>query len=56
MSQVGFTDDGMINGVVLDVYTNSGCRNNDQFAGVAMFFIDNGTDICTCLMPNSNRK
>ena len=42
MSQVGFTDDGVINGIVMDVYTNSGCHNNDQACNVAMFYIDNG--------------
>ena len=41
-SQVGYTDDGVINGIVMDVYTNSGCHNNDQACDVAMFYIDNG--------------
>ena len=26
----------------MDVYTNSGCHNNDQAADVAMSYIDNG--------------
>ena len=26
----------------MDVYTNSGCHNNDQSADVAMSYIDNG--------------
>ena len=42
MSQVGFTDDGIINGIVMDIYTDSGCHNNDQSADFALLFIDNG--------------
>ena len=42
MIQVGFTDDGVVNGIVMDIYTNSGCHNNDQATDSAMFYIDNG--------------
>ena len=27
----------------MDVYTNSGCHNNEQGADIAMSYIDNGT-------------
>ena len=42
MIQAGFSDDGTVNGIVMDVYTNSGCHNNDQAVDVAMSYIDNG--------------
>ena len=32
----------MVNGIVVDLYVNSGCHNNDQAADVALSYIDNG--------------
>ena len=41
--QAGFASDGTINGIIMEIYGNSGCYNND-FVSIAggVEFLDNG--------------
>ena len=40
--QAGFSDDGTVNGIAMDIYTDSGCLNNEQSSDFALLYIDNG--------------
>ena len=43
--QAGFDNDGTINGIIMNIYGNSGCYNNDMPITDGMMFIDNGMDL-----------
>ena len=40
--QAGFGSDGTINGIIMEIYGNSGCYNNDISITGGMMFLDNG--------------
>ncbi|XP_065883616.1 xanthine dehydrogenase-like isoform X2 [Dysidea avara] len=43
--QAGFSGDGTINGVVMNIYGNSGCYSNGQAITLGMMFVDNAYHI-----------
>jgi len=40
--QAGFGSDGTINGIIMEIYGNSGCYNNDMPITFGLMFLDNG--------------
>ncbi|XP_065894835.1 uncharacterized protein [Dysidea avara] len=43
--QAGFDNDGTINGIIMDVYSDSGCHNNDECVDLAVAYLDNAYHI-----------
>jgi len=40
--QAGFSDDGTINGIVVNMYSDPGCYNNTGVPFFSMHYLDNG--------------
>lgn len=50
--QVGFSKEGIVNGISVDIFSNSGIHPNDESTSVMASFIDNG--VCSILYTNHN--
>jgi len=46
--QAGFASDGTINGIIMEIYGDSGCYNNGVAVTSGMEFLDNGMVMLIC--------